>query len=58
MGWMKGRESVDRSKDGRRVEGGLAWAKGEALCVGRQEVGREGARRLEGKEWRAETKRG
>ena len=39
MGWMKERESVGRSEGGRRVVGFGAWAKGVALCVGRQEVG-------------------
>lgn len=39
MGWMKERESVDRSKDGHRGIGGVAWAKGVALCAGWQEVG-------------------
>lgn len=34
MGWMKERESVDRSEDGLREIGGVAWVKGVALCAG------------------------
>ena len=44
---MKERESVDRSKGGRREVGGV---KGVALRAG-------GTRRVEGKVWRAETKK-
>ena len=38
MGWMKERKSGGRSEGGRREVSGVAWVKGEALCVGSQEA--------------------